>query len=501
MAWYHRAVMWIANSAARLLPPELRAQMAGIGRLSVPINANPLNWFNWLPRKHQRAHNIDLTKLQHHTADELLEMLVSIHPDVSFALSTYLRMGDTPMNIHAVRKTGKPDPGGQRVVDELKAILNTPLSSPGYQHGRSLDKLDGIQRMMVMVRGACCGEVVLNESLTEVVDIVPVDPALIWFRRDPDTNRLIPYQWVEVPNTSVGEWYGQYKRIDTPLFIYEELDPFVDDPYGRSPILPVLQVVFFHLQVLSDLKAVVHNQGYPRITVQIAEEILLKNMPRQVQQGGPDAVRQWMNDRQREVIEYMKNLNPDDALVGWDSMKFEYIQGSGKGGMVDVKKLIDVIDTQLATSLKTLLTLLSRHQGSTETYSSVDVQLYIKSVESARAVTRRFWERAFSVAARVRGVQTTVTLEYAPIDLRSEQETERDRQLRLSNLSKSERECYITPEEAAREARIALGLDPKIPQELKEKLLAKHQQRVDQQQDNGFEGGDNQDGNTDNGTT
>jgi hypothetical protein len=96
-----------------------------------------------------------------------------------------------------------------------------------------------------------------------------------------------------------------------------------------------------------------------------------------------------------------------------------------------------------------LLTLLSRHQGSTETYSSVDVQLYIKTVESARSVTRRFWERAFSISARIRGVQTTVEAEYAVIDLRTENELEADRELKLTNLMVAESAFYITPEESA----------------------------------------------------
>jgi hypothetical protein len=28
--------------------------------------------------------------------------------------------------------------------------------------------------------------------VNDVVDIVAVDPSLIWFRRDPETNRLVP---------------------------------------------------------------------------------------------------------------------------------------------------------------------------------------------------------------------------------------------------------------------------------------------------------------------
>ncbi|WP_277376182.1 hypothetical protein [Paenibacillus polymyxa] len=198
--------------------------MMGIGRATVPNNANPWGIFNWLPKKHQQAHNIDLTKLQSYTAEELLELLISVHPDVSYALYTYLRMGDTDLTFTAKKPNGNGDKSGQLVLDELKAMLNTPLPSPGYQHGRSLDKLETIQRMMIMVRGACAGEVVLNERCNDVIDIVPVDPALIWFRREPNTNRLTPWQYVKNSRRNANEeWFGNYKKIDTPTFIYERV--------------------------------------------------------------------------------------------------------------------------------------------------------------------------------------------------------------------------------------------------------------------------------------
>lgn len=487
MKWYHKALYRTLNA---ILPEAIKRQMAGIGRITQPKNSNPFNWFNWLPKKYQQAHNIDLTKLQSYTAEELLELLSSVHPDVSHALYTYLRMGDTGMTFTAKKRTGSDDKTGQRTLDDLKEMLNTPLPSPGYQHGRALDKLDTTQRLMVMVRGACAGEVVLNEQVNDVVDIVPVDPALIWFRRDPNTDRLVPWQYVKQPRQrNPGEvWFGQYKQIDTPTFIYEELDPLVDDPYGRTPILPVLQVVFFHMQVLQDLKAVVHNQGYPRMDVSMLEEIMLKNMPAQYK-SNPNEQRKWLKERMEEMQVHFNSLNPDDALFHWDSVKVEYLKGSGTGPMIDIKKLIDIIDTQMATSLKTLLTLLSRHQGSTETYSSIDTQLYIKTIESARNVTKRFWQRAFLLAARIRGTQTIVEVDYGPIDLRTENEVERDRRAKINNLVTAEKNFYITPQEAATEIRWMLGLDSKIPPELAEKLEKKYEPDPNQPPPN--EGGEN----------
>lgn len=470
LRWYERAAYALANA---VLPAAVKRQMVGSGRMTTARNSSPVwGMFDWLPRKYQQAHNIDMSKLKSYTADELLELLISTHPDVSFALYNYLRMGDTPLTLTAKKPNGDADKRGQKLLDELKEMLNTPLPSPGYQHGRSLDKLDTIQRMMIMVRGACAGEVVLNERCTDVVDIVPVDPSTIWFRREAD-GRLVPWQYVRNPMPRVGEeWFGSYKRIDTPTFIYEEFDPMVDDPYGRTPMLPVLQVVFFHMQVLEDLKAVVHNQGYPRLDVSVLEEILIKNMPANIKNNAA-AQADWLKNRLEEFEQHFSSLNPDDALIHWDSVKVDYLKTGGSGPMIDVKKLIDIIDTQMATGLKTLLTMLSRHQGSTESYSAIDTKIYIKNVESARSVTKRFWQRAFSLCARVRGAQMQVEVDYLPIDLRSENEVEKDRKAKLDNYAEAERQKYITPQEAAEEVRWSFGLNPKIPAELLPELEAK----------------------------
>jgi len=54
-----------------------------------------------------------VTKLQNHTAEELLEILVSVHPDISHALYNFLRMGDTPLTFTAKKQSGSGDKIGQ----------------------------------------------------------------------------------------------------------------------------------------------------------------------------------------------------------------------------------------------------------------------------------------------------------------------------------------------------------------------------------------------------
>jgi hypothetical protein len=81
LKWYQRQLYRLAMS---VLPESVKQQMLGTGRITVAKNANPWNFFNWLPKKYQQVHNIDLTKLQSYTAEELLELLISVHPDNGF---------------------------------------------------------------------------------------------------------------------------------------------------------------------------------------------------------------------------------------------------------------------------------------------------------------------------------------------------------------------------------------------------------------------------------
>ncbi|WP_440109416.1 hypothetical protein [Paenibacillus sp. QZ-Y1] len=158
-------------------------------------------------------------------------------------------------------------------------------------------------------------------------------------RREEGTNRRVHWQYVKNPRPRTGEeWFGQYKKIDTPIFIYEEFDPNIDDRYGRTPILPVLQAVFFHIQVLQDLKAVVHNQGYPRLDISVVEEVLLKNMSNQ-NKNNPAGQQQCLTERMSEIMGDFNSLNPEDAMIHWDSVKVEYLKGGNSGLMIDIKKI------------------------------------------------------------------------------------------------------------------------------------------------------------------
>ncbi|MFT9371688.1 hypothetical protein [Paenibacillus polymyxa] len=85
------------------------------------------------------------------------------------------------------------------------------------------------------------------------------------------------------------------------------------------------------------------------------------------------------------------------------------------------------------------------------------------------------------MSARVKGTQTKVEADYLPIDLRSENEIERDRRSKIDNYITAEKNFYITPLEAAEEIRWTLGINAKIPAELLPLLVKKHESDLNEE--------------------
>lgn len=409
------------------------------GRLS----GGGIGW-NWNPmafigRRNQRAHQVDFSDLKTYSAAELLEILISTHPDISDAVWQFLRMADTAYTYTVKRSSGKPDTAGQRALEEAVVALESPGLSAGFQDGGGLGSKHLQALLTVLVRAAVCLEVEPTPNLRGIQDIHVLDPTEIEFRKDPD-GRLVPWQRVKTPPRNIPTaqrslWQGNYKRLDSPTIIWEALDPFPGDPYGREPLLPVLQVVFFEIQVLQDLQAVVHNQGYPRLEVEVAMDVVLKRIqtffPHLM--NDPKKLQAYLDNELTDLAKYFGSLEPDDTLLHWDNSKAKAVGVEGKGPMIDVKKLIEIIEARIATGCKTFLTLLSRHTGTAEGQRTTDALLYQKGIAGIHKVAARGWGRALTVALNLLGRQGMVEWTYEAPDMRTPDQQEKDFAARIAN--------------------------------------------------------------------
>lgn len=328
---------------------------------------------------------------------EKLKIVRDINSDVSMSMWNVLRLANNGHELHAETLSGRMD---KQATD----YLNDLASRVGSLYGGGTDQLINVLLLSAYTQGAIALEVELNEGLTDVVDFHAIDPFSLDYRRNKETGELELVQ---------QQRDGTYKVLNTEQVFYYPLDPDISDPYGRSPILPVLQVVFFQAEVLRDLKRVVHHQGYERFDISVLEEAIINNMPEHIKSGGPSDIANYVSSYVDSIRDQMEQLEPDSDFFHTDSVKIDMV-GGAKGSM-DAKAVIDVINQQMVTALKQLPILLGRNEGSTETHSTVQWQIYVSGIESIQLAIKRLLEKAYNVALQVKGKQLKAKIEFNPI--------------------------------------------------------------------------------------
>ncbi len=385
--------------------------------MSVPKYAVTSNIFSSIPRRVQNQLGLSENRLKNYSVDQLLDILSEIHPDVSFAIWNFIRLGNSGYRISVTKPNGKPYSRGEEQINTFLLNLEQP-SITGFSFTKSLNRIINQLLKTGVVRGAASLELVLTDDLLDIAYFAPVDPATIIFKND--NGRIIPWQ-----STS------KQVKLDIPTFFYEGLDSFIDDPTGVSPIVSVIQAVFFQLQVLQDLKAVVHNQGYPKYDIKIIEKVLLERMPISIR-NNEQKKQEWLNEKLNEIIQMYNKLEPDDAFVHYDSTEVN-LPDAGKA-MLDPEKLMNVINEQMNMALKTLSTILGRRaNGNTETFAKIEIKLYLKGLEDIQWLIETILSRALTLVLNFKGLQGHVKFKFVPVEIRTALEQEQFRQIAIQN--------------------------------------------------------------------
>lgn len=383
---------WRAKRNIRKYLNNVRSAVSGQlvgGRETLDKWERQFQWYDGLiKRDHLRSKNVM----------ESLRLIRDINPDASMAIWNFLRLSNQGHELECLKPTGTPDKQGLDYLNSLAGRI-------GKLYGGGADQLINVLNLTGYTQGAIALEVELNEQLNDVVDFHAIDPSTLDFQKDSETGEI---QLVQ------KQLDGKYKVLNPNQVFYQPFDPDIGDPYGRSPILPILQIVFFQVEVLKDLKAVAHHQGHSRFDISVMEESILKNIPPQVAAQGEDAVRSFVSKYIGDIEKAFKQLKPDDNFFHTDSVKVD-MTGGTQGKSMDATALINVINQQVVTSLKQLPILLGRNEGTTETHGSIQWQIYVAGIESIQRGVKRIMERAYNVALQVQGRQSTARLTFNKI--------------------------------------------------------------------------------------
>ncbi|RYM02791.1 hypothetical protein EWH99_10675 [Sporolactobacillus sp. THM7-7] len=371
---------------------------------------------------------------QRHVMDTL-SFIRDISPDASMAIWNFLRIANNGHELAATDMNGNPD---ESALDYLNALA----ARVGRLYGGGTDQLINVMLLTGYTQGAIALEVELNEQLDDVVDFHPLDPSRLDFQVDKET------QETKLVQKQVD---GSYKELNPNQVFYQPFDPDVDDPYGRSPILPVLQIIFFQVEVLKDLKQVAHHQGHARFDIQVMEEAILQNIPPTIAAQGKDAVKSFVRSYVSDIEQSFKKLKPDDNFFHTDSVKVD-MAGGTQGKSMDGTALIDIINQQVTTALKQLPILLGHNDSVTETHGTVQYQIFVNGINSIRRGVKRMLERAYNLALQVQGSQSTATLTFNEIRVTDRQVDAQAAQMETNTLITQVKQGWIDNDEASNKA-------------------------------------------------
>lgn len=375
---------------------------------------------------------IKRNELRNKDVMESLRLIRDINPDASMAIWNFLRLSNQGHELECLKPTGKPDKQGLEYLNNLAKRI-------GKLYGGGTDQLINVLNLTGFTQGAIALEVELNDGLNDVVDFHAVDPSTLDFRRNKETGEIELVQ---------KQKDGTYKVLNPEQVFYYPIDPDIGDPYGRSPILPILQIVFFQVEVLRDLKAVAHHQGHARFDISIMEEAILKNIPPSIAAQGEEKVREFVMNYIADIERHFNNLKPDDNFIHPDSVKVDMVGGTN-GKSMDVTKIIDVINQQVVTALKQLPILLGRNEGTTETHGTIQWQIYVAGIESIQRGTKRLLERAYNLALQIQGRQSRAKLTFNKLRTVDREKEARAEQIEVDTWIKKVQQGWADNNEAA----------------------------------------------------
>lgn len=397
-----------------------------------------------LPRNSDRYTNVSLADLKYSLSpDALLRSLSRWDPDFSAGVWNFKAVCESGFKVIAYNRKGEPDDKNQRAIENAVLRLNLADNYEGFTFKSSLDQLCDRMIDHVLVRGAIAAELIVNDIQT-MGEIVLVDPTRIEF-----TPEYLPI--MRRPN-------GKDISLDIPTFFWEVLDPDPDKPYENPPFLSAINAIMFRVAILEDLQRVVKRVAYPRISVKIVEEVLIKNAPAHVKHN-PVELEKWLKNRMTDIGTQLSTLAPDEAAIFFDSVELGYIANK-ENPTIDFRPLIEVIDQQIISALKTLPTILGRQFSSSLTQSAVESVLFTKSARRVQSAVEKMLSRILTLALLMEGRQGYVLFKYKPIELRPESELSQHRTMMADLVLKLLSLGFITDTDAAEQLTGSPTLPP-----------------------------------------
>lgn len=358
----------------------------------------------------------------------VLRNLVRANPDLSAAVSAYLRVGIPEKYIAIARNPdGTVNDDATRLAwDMLQRFDKLPDYSSGFSQTGSVRMVaEALAKEGLLFGGMGC-ELVLDKGRLPYKFQPVTVPSLFFYEDDYGPSRgLRPVQVVA----------GTEIDLDIPTFFLVYTDPSLVDAYPQSPLESAIQPVLTSQQFIQDLRRVMQRHVYPRYNIAIDEEKVRQIIPPEILNGPPEDLDAFLNGLISQVETTINELGVEEALVHWSFIEVEYIKGDDTTAD-RFNALKEIIDANLAKGAKTMPAVLGNGSGS-QNVASTETLLFMLGADSmVRQKLQEIFSQMLTLAVRLFGQDVTVTFEFDDIEMRPETELEAFKAMRFDRLVK-----------------------------------------------------------------
>lgn len=280
----------------------------------------------------------------------------------------------------------------------------------GFNHKRTIQAIVESLLRETALTGGCAQELVLDSFTL------------------PERLQVVAYNTLVKKANGLGGWYPVQRQPNTPevelnipTFFVGESNLEAEDPYAYSMFRAGLAQSFMMQEFMEDTRRAVRKSGHSRLTAKLIAEQVKASAPLSIQ-NDPAKLANYMTTVKEEVERALAGIEPDDAVVSYDSVEFDtHVDGSSKS---DYAPLLKFIANLTGSSIKTPSSISGLRSEGSQSLSNAETLVYLKVAKSLQKPVEDIMSRALTLAVRLYGLPVYVKFKMNDIDLRPDSELE-----------------------------------------------------------------------------
>ena len=306
---------------------------------------------------------------------------------------------------------------GQTIIENISVLSDY---TRGFAKKRGLDSIVQTMLREVVITGGVAAELVLDKA--RYPDrIQPVDYANLKWKSDGKGSRYPAQTGTD----------GNEVILNIPTFSAESLHQETNTSYATSMLRAALGATFDVDEFNADAKKALFRVGHSRLVATLDAEMIRATAPPEIAKD-PKKLAAYMSSVKTEVETALETIEPDDAVVSFNSVTFDT---SDIGGVKsDYTPLMAQYNNNMATATKTPPSILGIRGAGSQSVSNTESLIFLKTCKSLQVPIEAVMSRLLTLAARLYGAEVYLKFKFNDIDLRPKAELQSFRTMRETSI-------------------------------------------------------------------